>query len=251
MNIDRNPLYCKPTIEEMKLSGVYSIFSEDKNIIYIGSAVNFGNRLAGHKLDCKRGKGNRHLMSYVKENGWGNISFEILEVLQDKSLLKDRENYWINFYGFENIINISPDAKSLKGTKMPESHRKKSSERMKGNRHSVGYIHKKDKGIKCANWWESHPEQKALMIERNREAQKKVDRTKWKKGYIIEVSLNGEVIDILHGSVEVYNKYPIGKVMISDLSLGKREEFNGYSLKYVGKFFKSNDCLKETFFKTN
>ena len=29
------------------------------------------------------------------------------------------------------------------------------------------------------------------------------------------------------------------------------EEFNGYSLKYVGKFFKSNDCLKETFFKTN
>ena len=46
-------------------------------------------------------------------------------------------------------------------------------------------------------------------------------------------------------------EYPIGKVMISDLSLGKREEFNGYSLKYVGKFFKSNDCLKETFFKTN
>ena len=251
MNKDRNPLLCKPTIEDMKLSGVYCIFSDDKSIVYIGSTINFGDRLAGHKLDCKRGKGNKYLREYVKENGWIKITFEILEFVKNRIDLKDRENYWINLYGFENIINLCPDAKSLKGVKMPESHIKKSSERMKGNKLSVGYIHKKDKGIKCASWWENHPEQKALMIERNRESQKKIDRTKWKKGYIIEVSLNGEVIDLLYGSVEVYNKYPIGKVMISHLSLGKREEFNGYSLKYVGKFFKSDNYLKETFFKTN
>lgn len=248
MNRDKNPLLSKPSIQDMKKAGVYSISSEDKSIRYVGSAINFSNRLAGHKLDCKRGKGNRHLMSYIIENGWSSIIFTILEFVEDIDILKDRENYWINYYGFENLINMSPDAKSLLGTKMPDSHRQKSSERMKGNKCSVGYKHKKEKGEKCALYWETHPEEKALMIERNRESQKKIDRTKWNKGHIIEVTLDGKVVDKCYGVKDLRSRHQLGYVMCSKLLTGKRESYNGYSLKYIGKFFVTNNINREEYF---
>jgi len=245
MNIDKNPILSKPSFIEMRDSGVYCIKNDINDFAYIGSCVNFGNRLAGHKLDYRRGRGNRNLRDFIGEYGWCHIIFEILEVTED---LKERENFWISQFDFEKLWNVSPSAYSNKGSKMPESHRIKSSERMKGTTHCRGYKHSKEKGEKCAKYWEEHPEEKATMIERNRESQKKIDRSIWEKGHIVEVYLNGELIDTVFGTKEIHNKYPIGYVMVSKLLNNKRDSFNGYTLKKVGKFFKNDNINRTTYF---
>lgn len=249
MNNEKEPLLRKPPTEDMKLSGVYSISTEDKSLLYVGSTVNFSNRLAGHKLDCKRDKGNRNLQEYVREHGWSNLIFSILEIVDNRDELKDRENYWISYYGFENLINVAPNAITLKGTKMPDSHREKSSKRMMGNSLNLGIKFKKEKGEKCALYWETHPEEKARMIEKNRESQKKVDRSVWEKGKIIEVSLDGVVIDKCYGKKDVMDKHPIKHTVCSKILSGAKKEYNGYSLKYIGRYFKTNTINTEVYYE--
>lgn len=245
MNLDKNPLLSKPSFIEMRNSGVYCIKNNVNDLIYIGSCVNFANRLAGHKLDYKRGKGNRNLKNFIDEYGWCHIIFEILEITED---LKEKENFWISKYDFEKLWNVAPSAYSNKGATMPESHKTKSSKRMKGTTHCRGYKHSKEKGEKCAKYWEDHPEEKATMIEKNRESQKKIDRGSWEKGYIVEVYLNGNLLDTVFGIKNVSSNYPIGKVSVSKLLNNKKDSFNGYTLKKIGKFFKNDKINRTTYF---
>ncbi len=208
--------------------------------IYIGSCVNFGNRLAGHKLDCGRGKGNRNLQNFVNEYGWKNIIFKILEEVPIESL-KEKENFWISKYDFNNLWNIAPKAYSNKGVIMPDSHKEKCSERMKGTTHCRGYKHSKEKGEKCAAFWKNNPDKLEEMKKANREAQTKIDRKSWKKGSIIEVYLNGNLLETIFGVENIIEKYPFGYVMASKLLTNKKESYNGYELKRIGKYFITND----------
>lgn len=248
--LDKYPLKFKPSSKEMQQSGVYSITSDNKEVFYIGSAKNFANRLAGHKVDCKRGKGNRIITEFLVNSTWLDLSFNILEIVENEIDLKDRENYWIGYYGFENLSNLSPDAKSCIGVKMPEETKKKASERMKGNSLNKNRKFKPDKGIKTALYWETHPEEKQQMIERNRESQNKIDRSSWVKCKIIEVSLNGEKIDECFGKEEVVIKYSITKFVMNKLLTSEREPYNGYSLRYIGSYFKNDKIEKTVYYES-
>lgn len=243
----QNQLKYRPGMDDVLKAGIYSIRSGDEELFYIGSTKNFSKRLAVHKCDCKRGKGNRMLMEFVYKYGWEMIEFSILEFVEDVELLRIREKYWIDHYGFDKLSNIAPNTNSNKGAKMPDSHKLKSAQRMVGNRNTVGYKHSPEKGKKCAKWWSENPDAKQVMIDKNKTSQIKVDRSSWEKGYIVEVYYKGVAIDECYGMKSVFEKYPMGRQTISKLLTGKKEEFGGYSLKYIGKFFSNGNIIKEEF----
>jgi len=240
MSRRKTPLLSIPSLAEMQQGGVYKFTNSINDFTYIGSCKKFSDRLAGHICDSKRGKANRYLIEFVNDFGWETISFEILEVVEDFSLLKTRENHWIGLFDFNLLWNCAPKADTLVGTKMPLTHKIKSSERMKGNTLSVGYVHSKEKGIKCAKYWEEHPKEKEEMISKNKESQSKVDRSSWEKGKIIEVYYEKVLIDTVEGLKNVETKYNLGHTYASKMLQGKKPPLRGYFLKTIGSYFISD-----------
>lgn len=226
-----------PDREDMKKGGVYKISNSINHFSYIGSAVNFSNRLAGHLHDCKRGRGNRHLTKFIEDFGKENLIFEILEIITEKSLLKERENFWMQKSKFSDLWNCAPKADSNLGVKMPEYHGEAIRKRMMGNTLTKGVTVKKEVIKKISDFWKNNPERLQQMKDKNRESQKKVPRKDWSKGNIYNVYLNKELIDTVDGLDNVRLKYNIAYVMASKLSTGKREEYKGYSLEKIGSFF--------------
>lgn len=240
MSRRKTPLLSIPPLAEMQQGGVYKFTNSINNFAYIGSCKKFSDRLSGHICDSKRGKANRNLTEFINDFGWSVVSFEILEIVEDFSLLKIRENYWIGLFNFDLLWNCAPKADTLTGVKMPLSHKIKSSERMKGNKLSVGYVHNKEKGEKTAQYWYDHPEEKEKMISKNRDSQHKVDRSSWEKGKIIEVYYENLLIDTIEGLKNVEKKYSLGHTYSSKMLQGKKPPLRGYFLKTIGSYFISD-----------
>ena len=78
------------------------------------------------------------------------------------------------------------------------------------------------------------------MKEQNRLSQLNVDRTKYRKGKIIEVYLNNILIDTIESLKEVCKKYKLSHVSASKTLQGKKESVNGYVLKSIGFYFYTN-----------
>lgn len=224
----------------MKEGGVYRLTNTIDNFMYIGSCKKFNNRLTGHIQDCKRGKGNLNLTAFLKKYGWEYISFEILEVVVEFSELIIKENFWISKYPFENLWNCAPTAGTNLGVNYSETFKNKASVRMIGNTLNKGRIFSKEKGIKTAKYWSEHPDEKQKMIDKNRDSQRKIDKTSWEKGKIIEVFYEGILIDTVEGLKKVVSKYNLGHTTASKILQGKKEVLRGYSLKTIGSYFKSN-----------
>ena len=106
------------------ISAIYLILNKVTNQLYIGSAVNIDYRWRKHK-ECLRS--NRHQNSYL-QNAWNkygeeSFGFAILELIEDKTKLIDREQFWIDYtkccdrkLGY----NLSPTVGSPLGTKRTE-----------------------------------------------------------------------------------------------------------------------------------
>lgn len=229
-------LYSLPS-ENMHMSGVYILKNTVNNFCYVGSTVRFTSRLSGHILDCKRGKGNRHLTEFIDNYGWDKVIFEILEVVEDKDTLRLAETVWIKRFDFNTLWNIAPRGDSNKGVIMPDTHKQKCSDRMTGNSINKGIKFKKSKGEKTAAYWSENPEALEKMKQVNRESQKKVDRTKWKKGKIVEVYFNDELIDTVYGLKLVVELYNLTHSSASNVLQGKLKSTKGYSLKEIGRYF--------------
>lgn len=78
-----------------KKSGIYKLINNVNHNIYIGSSVNFYNRLKEHFRDLER---NTHYNEYLQRayNKYNkNFTFEIIEEC-DKELLFEKEQYWID-----------------------------------------------------------------------------------------------------------------------------------------------------------
>lgn len=83
----------------MKIHAIYKITNLVNNKCYIGSAVDVVTRLAVHKSGLKYHKQpNAHLQSAYDKYGNDNFSFDILEVVNDKTQLLKREQIWINYF---------------------------------------------------------------------------------------------------------------------------------------------------------
>ena len=82
----------------MKKSGIYRILNRIDDKFYIGSAFDFNRRFARHKrLLNNNYHTNSHLQNAWNFSGECNFIFEILEEVTDKSILLNREQFWLDW----------------------------------------------------------------------------------------------------------------------------------------------------------
>ena len=115
----------------MKISGIYNIRNLITDNIYIGSAVNLNNRWSVHKNHLSNNNHvNDHLQNAWNKYGKENFIFEIIEYVEDKNKLIEKEQLWMDF--FKPEYNIRKVAENNIGVKWSDESRKKASDRMKG-----------------------------------------------------------------------------------------------------------------------
>lgn len=111
-------------------SGIYRLLNINTNKYYVGSAVNFRNRLKDHLSRLRR---NAHhsprLQNSYNRHGESAFVFEIVEIVEDKSKLIEIEQKYIDDgIAFGVIYNASPTAASILGKKDSEATKKRKSE---------------------------------------------------------------------------------------------------------------------------
>jgi len=97
-------------------AGIYKITNTINGKIYIGQAQNIQQRFRGHKsLLNKNSHKNKHLQYAWNKYGKDSFKFEIIETVDNISLLNDREQYWLDKekpYDREIGYNIAKFAES-------------------------------------------------------------------------------------------------------------------------------------------
>jgi len=125
------------TKEELGKSGIYQIANLVNGKIYVGSAVKFYNRKAGHINKLKRGVHvNGRLQNSWNKHGNDSFVFELLELVADKSNLIAREQYWIDLLKPE--YNLCSTAGSMLGVKFSAESKAKMSLAHMGNKIQLG-----------------------------------------------------------------------------------------------------------------
>lgn len=98
-------------------SGIYRLFCPISGKSYVGQSKNVDGRVEGHFRDlCKGHHKNNHLQNSFNLHGCEYFLAEVLE-LCDQKLLTKREQYWMDYYGSENLYNLAPVAGSTSGLK--------------------------------------------------------------------------------------------------------------------------------------
>lgn len=106
--------------EDLKASGVYCLECLINDKMYIGSTkMKFIRRLQEHVRQLKTDKHhNTHLQNTVSKYGLENFQFKILEIVEDISILREREKYFIDtLSSVENGFNHSNNTKTPPSTK--------------------------------------------------------------------------------------------------------------------------------------
>lgn len=105
----------------MKIGGVYSIRNLINGKRYVGSAVYLTQRFCDHKKRLRKGRHHSIKMQRAwDKHGEDNFSFDVLEIVQDKTLLVTQEQKWIEFYRAAHPrkgYNVSPTAGNCLGVK--------------------------------------------------------------------------------------------------------------------------------------
>lgn len=118
-----------------KKCGIYKITNLVNKKIYIGSAFNISNRFSVHKYSLKNNKHkNPHLQAAWNLYGEKEFIFEILEIVEDKTKIIEREQYYLDLYNpCDNSIgyNIAKKAGNCAGVKASLETRQKQSESAK------------------------------------------------------------------------------------------------------------------------
>jgi len=115
----------------MKMSGIYKIESKIKpNRVYIGSAVNIGQRWRNHLSELRLKKHiNKKLQNHFNKYGLTDLSFTILLGCNKEELIKT-EQYFIDSYN--PYFNIHKIANSPFGIKRSDETKRKQSKIKKG-----------------------------------------------------------------------------------------------------------------------
>ena len=122
-----------------KIIGIYKITNLKNNKIYVGSAINIGNRFKTHKRLLKNNKHfNNHLQSAYNKYGEDYFKYEIIEITSAEVML-EKECHWINLlnannseYGYNKRINVTSNL----GIKLSDETKKKLSDSHLGHKRS-------------------------------------------------------------------------------------------------------------------
>lgn len=128
--------------EDPNQAGVYYILHVRSSKVYVGSGLNIRGRWKGHRSALKN---NKHANKYLQHawNKYGEAEFEwgVLEVEQNPNLLLKKEQFWIDAFNATNRsygYNICTIAGNSRGRKASSETRAKMSQRLKGNRYTLG-----------------------------------------------------------------------------------------------------------------
>lgn len=129
-------------------SGIYIIKNIKNNKIYVGSSSDLKRR---EKYHFNMLLNNKHDNSYLQRsyNKYGRESFifEIIEYIDRKDNLLDKENYWIKYYDSNNRscgYNLRKYASSNLGIKWSEEVKKKISNSLLGEKNHNFGMHPSD-----------------------------------------------------------------------------------------------------------
>jgi len=111
-------------------SGIYGIYCRVNDKIYIGSAINFHARLIRHIYYLKNNKHHStKLQRAFNKYGIDSFKFLVLEIT-DKSLLLEKESYWINYLdSYKNGFNCTDVCKNPKRFKLKSEQIQKRTEK--------------------------------------------------------------------------------------------------------------------------
>ena len=131
----------------MNTSGIYAITNHTNNSMYIGSAVNMTRRWRIHKHHLEKGTHHsKHLQnSYIKHTS-KMFTYDIIEFVNDKNKLIEREQVWIDF--FKPKYNKRKIANSCLGLKRSDEAKAKMSAAQKGKKQSPETIAKRSAALK-------------------------------------------------------------------------------------------------------
>ena len=79
---------------------VYKAVNKINGYIYIGITNNFKQRIREHK-SCANSDNYRYKSRFynaIRKYGFENFKFEIIETVEDRKILEEREIYWIAYY---------------------------------------------------------------------------------------------------------------------------------------------------------
>ena len=156
-----------------KDSGIYQITNAKTGRVYVGSAVNIGDRWYRHKLHLKRGIHNcKPLQNAWNTYGESAFVFDVLEKVEDKSLLLVREQFYLDkIRPFDKSIgyNCCPVASSTLGIKYTDEAKEKLSKSTKASHEKGCYAEKAllQKGVPHS---EEHKRKIAESLKRRHES---------------------------------------------------------------------------------
>lgn len=106
---------------DLNVMCIYKIINLINNNVYLGSAVNLRKRKDLHLFELRANKHHsRYLQNAWNKYGEQNFKFEIIEIIQVRTKLIEREQYWIDLYSPE--YNICLVAESRLGVKSSPEH---------------------------------------------------------------------------------------------------------------------------------
>lgn len=123
-------------------SGIYKIERTSDGKAYVGSAISLSRRKITHWRDLRRGNHvNRKLQNAWNKYGEGAFAFFVLEFVEDKSRLIEREQVWIEQLGSAKVgFNLAPAAGSILGMKFSAESRDRMSLAAKGKAKSAAHV---------------------------------------------------------------------------------------------------------------
>ena len=128
----------------MTKSGIYQIRNLVNGKVYIGSTINLNKRKLKHFNLLKNNKhDNSHLQSSFNKHSEQNFIFEVIEEVQEKTNLIEREQFYLD--ALKPEYNICKIAGNTLGTKRSVETKMKMSEAQKGEKHHFfGKNHSKE-----------------------------------------------------------------------------------------------------------
>lgn len=126
----------------MATAGIYAIVNQQSGKMYIGSSYDTNRRWGAHRGYLRRAAHpNNRLQSAYAKYGSSAFSFEIVEYVDDRKKLIEREQVWIDF--FKPAYNIRIIANSSCGLTPSAETRERMSVAQRGKRQSAETIEKR------------------------------------------------------------------------------------------------------------